>query len=113
MNNESIAVKLINTVYGKTEIPKPSHNHVKIKSQDESVKLSDDDMITLADAFMAEATSPSWIRDWVSNQIDLASEAGHDVESYISSSELISKLFYLSDVEINDLEKKVATFLQN
>lgn len=73
--------------------------------------FSKNDLLRLADGWMSDGKNGSWIGSWASNRIEEADDLGLDVEDFIRSDTLISKISKLTAVEISVLEEMVAMHL--
>lgn len=75
--------------------------------------FSHEDLLQLADGWMPDGKSGSWIKDWADNKIETAKELGKNVDEFIVSETLISKISQLSVAEISVLEDMVAMHLSD
>lgn len=60
---------------------------------------------------MSDGKNGPWIKGWADNEIEMAEDMGQDVDDFIKSDPLISKLFRLNVAEISVLEDMVAIHL--
>lgn len=75
--------------------------------------FSDEDLLQLADGWMPDGKSGSWIKRWADNKIEMAKDMGKNVDDFILSDTLISKIIQSSVAELSVLEDMVAMHLSN
>lgn len=75
-------------------------------------EFTDEDIRSLADAFMMGNSNSNWLMDWVNNSIDIATDdinnSNDAVKDFIASQPLLKKIIDAPVEDINIVEKLIA-----